>query len=803
MKLRQLFLALVSVFLLAACTPPVQQHAETSFLPLNAALVLRINQPDRVQALADSTSLSALQALPVRELNAMSGKTWTGALVSSGADKMDWIWTTERSDSSFSAKLIEGEIQGIQEGFSAVRYGSAVAISQNAGLLQDALNQVRSGFNIIQVPGFDKLWNNASSSDALNLFVQHEELEGVGSLFYKQDWSWLQHMASWSEIDLAVRKDGILLTSVALSPDSSATFMSTFNTSPSGNDVSEVVAASASYAVKMDVGDPVAWMREYNSYRGKKQRLKRALQLLKDADLEAVPTANWFTGQFVRVGYGDGHVVAAKLQDKEAVTAMLSRLSTDERLYQGSTTGTMKADYRFTMSSLFGWWYTGLGTPSWMVYEDWLLLAEDGKMLEVYRGELATKATWERIGSLEAYADALDKKSHFSVAFKVGTGDAAAYTGWSEDELPRWSESLIAGSMEVKGDLAFGSARSISPKKEETVVSTYLWSASLDAPALAGPWMVKNHRTGANNVIVQDENFKLYWLNEKGAVQWTKDLGEAIAGEVTQVDLFKNNKFQLLFATTNALQCVDLLGRNVDGYPVRLEGQTSLGATVMDYDKNRNYRFLVPVGAALYNYTSDGQLVKGWNTKVAPSELIQSPLLFQKGGKDYIITSTATQAYVLNRRGESRIKTAALPESNQPWTVVNGSIPAIKRIGLEGETHMQSWDGSVAVVEEGLSGAQGMVQASYGTVVWSDQAAEVRSSEGSKAFSQEAIMDLEAYPGGTGVLTLEGGIVVVNLKSGETYGSFLGSAAKAGRLTASGPPVLILANGNSVVCYQL
>ena len=803
MKLRQILLVLGSLLLLIQCQPPAEQHAETSFLPLNAALVLRINQPERIQALADSTHLGALQSLPIAELQGMSGKTWTGALVPSGADKMDWIWTTERSDSSFSANLVEGEISAIQDEFSAVRLGSAVAISKNAGLLQDALNQVRSGFNLIQVPAFDKLWNNASSTDALNLFVQHEEIQQIGELFYEQDWSWLQHLASWSEVDLAVRKDGILLTSVALSPDSSATFMSTFNQGAVGSDVSEVVAASASYAVKMDIGDPVAWMRDYNTYRGKKQRLKRALQLLKEADLEAVPTANLFSGQFVRIGYGDKHVVAAKLEDADAVAEIFERLSKTKSLYQGRPTGTMWPDYRFTMNSLFGWWYSGLGTPSWMVYGDWLLLAEDGKMLEVYSGELATKATWDRIGSLEAYADALDKKSHFSVAFKAGAKDAGTYTGWSEENAPVWSESLIAGSIEIKGDLGFGNARSISPKKEEAIVSTYLWSASLEAPALAGPFLVKNHRSGANNVVLQDENFKLYWLNEKGEVQWTKDLGEAVAGEISQVDLFKNNKFQLLFATTGRLQCIDLLGRDVDGFPVALKEATRLGATVIDYDKNRNYRFLVPAGSNLYNYASDGQLVKGWKTDAASGTLTQSPMLFQKGGKDYIITATNTQAFVLNRRGESRIKTTALPESNNPWTLINGSIPAVKRIGLEGEVQTQGWDGATSVNEEVLSGAKGMVHQSYGTVVWSENTVEIRSSEGAKRISADGIMDVEAYPGGTGVVTVESGIAVVNLKTGETYGTFMGSSAKAGRLTASGAPVLIIANGNSVVCYQL
>ena len=50
---------------------------------------------------------------------------------------------------------------------------------------------------------------------------------------------------------------------------------------------------------------------------------------------------------------------------------------------------------RFLFSALFGWWYKNLGTPSWMIYDDWLLVAASEQTLEVYANELAAKATWE------------------------------------------------------------------------------------------------------------------------------------------------------------------------------------------------------------------------------------------------------------------------------------------------------------------------------------------------------------------------------------------------------------------------
>jgi hypothetical protein len=46
-------------------------------------------------------------------------------------------------------------------------------------------------------------------------------------------------------------------------------------------------------------------------------------------------------------------------------------------------------------------------------------------------------------------------------------------------------------------------------------------------------------------------------------------------------------------------------------------------------------------------------------------------------------------------------------------------------------------------------------------------------------------------------------VQVVNLKTGENYGSFTGSSAVAGRLSPTGMPVLILRQGAAIICYEL
>ena len=802
MNLQKIFFATVLFFTLSGCADEAVPHGETSFLPMNASVVIKINDLQQVAQFNDSTQLPFSGELPISELFTLYEGTWIGALVSSGADKMDWVWTAStKRDSTAGPKMEQGTVHFIDSNYVIVM-GQVMAVSKSEGILKDIVNQRKSGFNLMQNDGFKRLWDNASSADALNIFIQHDEIESVGNLYYEEDWGWLGKFATWSEIDIAFRKDGLMVTSVALAPDSSTTFLSIFNHKAKTTKVSNIIAGSSSYAVKMDVGNPTEWVREFNVYRGKTQRLKKAVSILEDAGLEAVETASWFDGSFVRIGYGESTVIAAKLKNTKSVANALNTISDAKSLFHGYARGTFKNEQRFALNALFGWFFSDLGTPSWIIYNDWLFLSGEVQTLEVYTGELDLKKSWGSTSGLSSLADGIDKKGHFAIAFQANSSAASNYLNWG-DSQSNWSKSTISGVLDVKNDLAFGNLTSLTMQKEDIEVSSYLWSTSLTGNITKGPWLLKNHRSGAKNIVVQDETNQLYWLNENGEILWQKPLKNNIVGDVTQIDLFKNNKFQLLFSTSNQLHCIDLLGRDVDGYPIDLQGENTLGLTVVDYDKNRNYRFLVPVGHNLYNYTSDGKLVKGWKTDATSATLTQVPFLFQKEGKDYVITSTEKQALILNRRGEVRIKTTALAASASPWNIIDGAIPGVIRIGRDGELQTQYWDGTTSSKLDPLDDVAGLSNQSYGLVVWNDDQIVVRNTAGSTEIEVGNVVTLECYSGGTGIAFTQDMVQVVNLKTLETYGQFQGSAAKAGRFTTSGAPIVVINQGNTVVCYQL
>ena len=777
-------------------------------LPVGAPVVLRINNFNAFASVVDSSQIELLQGLPLDDLRTLGIAQWTGALTTSGAQKLDWIWSTSKTPTGIDAaeRYAFNEHTLYKLGpFVAFEQQGKWAVSLSEPVIKDAINQLDQGVSLLDNAEFYKLWKNASASDAVNVFVQHKGTHPMGEVFFQSDATWMEHFASWSEVDIAVRNSRVLFTSVSLCSDSTNSFLSTFDSKPNSTSVSEIVANSAQFALVMRTGAPVQWLRKFNVYRGKQQRQKHANRLLTDMGIDAATAALEFEGTFARIGFGNEVILACRLSNENDVAALLAPRSESTSTLLGRPAGVLKAEHKHLFTALFGWFFTDLDVPHWTVQKEWLYLAPNAQLLEVYTNELKLGKSWENTAQLEQLARAIDREEHFCVALPLAAN--AGKFGLPTPLPTALGASIAWGTLEVKEDLGFGNLtiETLQAGEDETeATASYLWSTPLDAPVIKGPYLVNNHRSGKQNVVVQDETHHLYWLDDEGALQWKVALDGPIIGTVQQVDLYKNNKYQLVFSTANKLYCLDVLGRSVENFPATLPAATTTGVSVVDYDKNRNYRFLVAAGSKLYNYSGSGKQVEGWKTDAASEALIQAPVLHQRGGKDYILTSTATQAYVLNRRGEPRLSTKAMGAGGA-WSMLDGTPPSAARVSEAGLLQLQRLDGTTDEVSDPLGELKGLCSTPYGTLYWTEDELELRSDETALSYDfDEPISAIEAYPGGTGIVFHPNEqITVLYLKSMEKLSTFVGNSAVAGRFSATGQPVFVVGQHSSVVAYRL
>jgi len=183
-----------------------------------------------------------------------------------------------------------------------------------------------------------------------------------------------------------------------------------------------------------------------------------------------------------------------------------------------------------------------------------------------------------------------------------------------------------------------------------------------------GPYAVKNHRTNTRDIVVQDSANVLYYIGANGKLKWTKSIESKIKGTPSQIDIYKNNKFQLLFNSNKQIYLIDILGNNVDGFPILLPHQATNQVVAFDYDKNKNYRFLISLNnSKIYNYNVDGEQVSGWLTPNLTSNVMMPITHFAINGLDYImIIDENGKILMCNRRGEDRYKLKSkIPMTNR------------------------------------------------------------------------------------------------------------------------------------------
>ncbi|MBQ0786503.1 MAG: ribonuclease HII [Oceanihabitans sp.] len=196
-------------------------------------------------------------------------------------------------------------------------------------------------------------------------------------------------------------------------------------------------------------------------------------------------------------------------------------------------------------------------------------------------------------------------------------------------------------------------------KKNKTRVRensvTELYNIKLDADLVNHPQLVTNHITKQKEIIVQDIKNNLYLISNRGKVLWKKQLQGPVLGEVQQIDMYKNGRLQLAFATPNRVYVLDRNGNNAAPFPLKFKDAITQPLSVFDYDNNKKYRLLVTQGKNVLMYDAKGKTVNGFKFKTAESTINHSPQHFRIGRKDYLTFKTDNKLYIVDRVGKTRV----------------------------------------------------------------------------------------------------------------------------------------------------
>jgi hypothetical protein len=171
------------------------------------------------------------------------------------------------------------------------------------------------------------------------------------------------------------------------------------------------------------------------------------------------------------------------------------------------------------------------------------------------------------------------------------------------------------------------------------------------------PIWLKNHINNQYDFAFQDSENYLYYYSNKGNQYWKKKIQKKIIGDIKQIDIYKNGRLQIIFRTEDRLYVLDRNGNEVKELSFEIDsGENNMPISIFDYEKNRNYRFLVTNDNIIEMFDSRGKKVSGFKPNTFESSIIKSPVHIRIDGKDFIIVQLENgDLKILDRRGRDRI----------------------------------------------------------------------------------------------------------------------------------------------------
>lgn len=626
------------------------------------------------------------------------------SLYATGAEQFDWLFLVDGSKADAEALL--GELIGIEGAkvnkrlykdetvldivmpgeavpFSCASLNGILMGSFSAFLVEEAIVQLREKEPLLETNHrYRKISNLSSKEAAISLFLNPKEIQALGrQAVDEQQSALLSHLgrfSSWMALDVNFRNGGILLGGYTL-PDSLGVLGGLTKNASQQFGFDKVLPINTAYfaaqEIELDLENPGSaasylngWLQPFACYG-----------LLEPLD------NNYNSEWFLVLPLTDEGLA------RESLTEM-ARINTQASLFadshDGVAIGQLTNDTALVQAlGLSGW--LPLQNPYYALYNGHVFCANDANTLKEMLRKVKAGLT---LASSPVYASFAQEVSSTNSLYiylnpsKMGAflpslmlpsvveGKGSGYQNFSPVGLQfNYDEGVfftIALLQYRAGSSAPVAEDDYTPPPTSDILA---WRIALDAQMVGKPHLVTNHNTNELEVFVQDAEHNIYLINKAGKILWKKKIESAILGEVYQMDLYKNNRLQLLFNTQQKIHLIDRNGNTVEQFPLGLAAKATNGLLMMD-DGKKNYRYYVACeNYKVYGYTANGKPLQGWNPKPRVGT-IPYPLQYtEANGKQYLVlTNVDGTLLYYNQAGDRHEKPIRLQATfKQPFCLHN------------------------------------------------------------------------------------------------------------------------------------
>ncbi|WP_417866994.1 ribonuclease HII [Xanthomarina gelatinilytica] len=699
------YFILITLFV-TSCTKDRKHGNPSDYIPENASFILKlsdfeslknnINNNHFLEKLSKSKTVSSVS----KQLEALNYfKTNTELLlcfVSDKNDSLQYAIITDYTKDLFSVdSLPNHKIETISTKnlsitkttvenhvlYSVIKDSVFIGVS-HMDLLTQSLDKKNNPLK------FAELLETADKNSQLSVLIN--ENNNYFNSFFINDTVAKQKLGNSILLDIDLKQDEILFNGIIKATDSTKSLIEVFkNTMPQENQMAKITPSNSDGFLSFT----------FNNFSNFKQNLQPY------QTIDTLSTETTLFDNIVEVG------VVFEGSQEAIVLNSLDEVSTSHALSNQQNLAETYRDidiYHFSSPNLFQQTFSPFVQSNnavlYCAIDNFFVFGSSVDMLQNIIANYQNNTTLSQRSYFETIKENLSDEASLMYVVNPSTLNRKMEQFLNEN-LPLQLDHYKASAIQFIYDTNFAHVNAIIKKSKTKAIEnsvTEEFNIKITEEILNTPQFVTNHETNQKEIVLQDVKNNLYLISNTGKLLWKKQLDGAILGKIEQIDMYKNGRLQLAFATPNRVYVLDRNGKEVAPFPLKFNEKITQPLSVFDYDNNRNYRLLVTQGKNILMYDQLGKTVKGFNFKSAESPLIYQPQHIRIGRKDYLLFKTANKLYILDRVGKTRVSPKnSYNYSNQAvylynnkftTTTTDGKLVTIDTNGNTAEQNLQLTD---------------------------------------------------------------------------------------------------------------
>ncbi len=564
--------------------------------------------------------------------------------------------------------------------------------SKSQLLLEKAIRQKLSHNPISLDIGFKKT-SKTISKNKIHLFINYSHFPGFAKLVFNSSFSKkikkISNIADWSAFDFNFDENFFYLNGYTYTKPNSNFFLYMFNkNTPEKFEDYHIFPYKTAQFITFNIQNFPDFFSGYQKYISSKNLAGYYSQLITDFNIknktkiesEILPqidnSISFLKVKFNKVADDFSNFAVIKIKNQNQLSEIFNNIAKKYSSDINDFTFNYKLDnstnlkyYKLPAENFLKIFFGELVQLEQMQYyfffEDYLIFAENNKDLEKYYYSLYSKKTLSENSKFNEYSKKIPNK--FNIFYYMNN-DLCSYNNTSL--LNKKFEKIYSKNSGFFNKFQFVSLQFIFEKNNlfQTHINAFynkklsnkgisIWEKKIRSNIKNKPYFFTNHYTYENELLIADDSNNVYLIDNKGDFIFSKHINDPFVDNFHSVDLYNNNKFQVMFATKNNIITLDRNGKYLEEKSTTLPASTNKGLTIADYDGNKDYRIFVPcTNKKIYLFNKDLKQIKGWKIPQTQAKIVSKVYHFLYEGKDYIVFGDKIRPYILNRRGEERIE---------------------------------------------------------------------------------------------------------------------------------------------------